>query len=168
MVRVIKVSEILKELQLTAGYTERVTNILKSSQEYGEKTKTSILGATVDGEYDEVIKFVDKKLHENTEITLSDTIAGQKKALNHEIKAKKEELSSGDEYYEYKTVLIQDSEFLGRVIGQKLLVVSPNKQDNLTMYGARSKQQHLPTEEWMYCVFQHRAFSGRCQQYSYR
>ena len=34
-----------------------------------------------------------------------------------------------------------------RVIGQNVLVVSPNEQDIQTMYEARSKRQHRPNGE---------------------
>lgn len=63
----VKVSEILKELGLTAGYTERVTNILRDSFEYGGRTNASFLGATVDADLDEVTEFVRNKLHEKKE-----------------------------------------------------------------------------------------------------
>ena len=110
MAKQIPIGDIVRKANIS-GLTQGIAgDILRQNEAYREKIKETVFNGTViDGDLDELVAYVTEHYE-----PIEEKPTNIKLALEYDISAMKEALPTGSEYYEYKTIIIQDSEFLGK------------------------------------------------------
>ena len=109
----IPIGKVIEAAHVSGLSKVRAINILKSSEHY----RNCVIGNgnTVDGDKDELARYLRQVFYEeNSE--KNDEVPeplNNNQRLRNEIEKLKQELPSGSSYYEYKTIIIQDSPILG-------------------------------------------------------
>ena len=113
----IPIGEIISATGCKGLSRNKAIEILNNNDAYNGKVKDTFRkGTVVEGDLDTIVAYI-REQFEQMELSSAETERGwmdEKDIIRSDIKSKKERLSIGEQYYEYKTVVVQDSAVLGK------------------------------------------------------
>lgn len=116
----VKISEIISHWGWTNVYPSIVTDWFKESK-YGSSMVSGLTGTTIEGDPEEIYAYAKKRYNERFKIAEEYTsVTEPNTALKSSIDIKKKSLPNGVQYYEYKTIIVKDSEVLGTVDSERI------------------------------------------------